>query len=448
MDPFSELKPALTQDEALSEANRCLMCFDAPCTRACPTHIDVPSFIKKISSGNLRGSARTILTANILGASCARVCPTEVLCEGACVMNGLHHKPIEIGRLQRHSTDWLLARNDKLFSPAPRVTDKMVAIVGGGPSGLACAAELARLGVGAVVFEAAHRPGGLNTYGVAEYKMTAAFALREIEWVEQHGVEIRCGVTVGKDVTIADLERDYAAVFVGVGLGRISALGIPGEQTAGVLDSLDFIQAVKTNRKSAHIGQRVVVIGGGNTAIDAVTQAARLGAGEVHLAYRRGREDMPAYDHEVELAVRAGCRFEFHVAPTRVVGDGKVEGIELVRTRAAVPGGKGPVEIIAGSEFVLPCDTILKANGQDSRGGFLSSLPGVKLERGRPVVDGEYRTSNPRYFAGGDCLSGGKEVVNAVAEGKLAAQAIARQLTPGAAAHLPSSQTSTQPERH
>lgn len=434
MDAFAELKPALSQDEALAEANRCLMCFDAPCTRACPTHIDVPAFIKKIATGNLRGSARTILSANILGASCARVCPTEVLCEGACVMNSLHHKPIEIGRLQRHATDALLAKDERLFAPPPKRTDRRVAIVGGGPAGLACATELSRLGVGAVVFDAAAQPGGLNTFGVAEYKLTPAFALREIAWVKQHGVEIRSGVTVGKDIPIVELEAEFAAVFIGVGLGHIQQLGVPGEDLAGVHDALAFIALLKTERERARPiveGKRVVVIGGGNTAIDAVTQAARLGAAEVWLAYRRGEGDMSAYAHEVELARRAGCRIALHAAPVRILGATSVEGIELIRTRSE--GGRtGRLELLAGTEHTLACDVVLKANGQVGHRAFLESLPGVELHKGRPIVNAEMQTTNPRYFAGGDCVSGGKEVVNAVAEGKTAAQHIAAMLLAGA----------------
>jgi dihydropyrimidine dehydrogenase (NAD+) subunit PreT len=420
---FLEIKPALAPDEALAEANRCLMCYEAPCTRACPTHIDVPSFIKKIGTGNLRGSARTILTANVLGASCARVCPTEVLCEGACVLNDLHHKAIKIGQLQRHATDWLMEKGGKIFDPPVDRAISSVAVVGGGPAGLSCAAELVRRGHHPVVFDAAPQAGGLNTYGVAEYKMTPAFALREVAWVRELGVEIRSGVTVGKDVSLADLERDYAAIFIGVGLGRVAALRIPGEDLEGVVDALDFIAELKTHRAAASAkvaGRRVVVVGGGNTAIDAATQSARLGATEVTLVYRRGRDEMPAYRHEQELARHDGARFLFEAAPLHIDGVGRVEGIALRKMKPVGEGRTAGLEPILGSDFRLACDLVIRANGQTAQEALLASLPGVKLANNRPIVGENMQTSNPRYFAGGDCISGGQEVVNAVAEGKRA----------------------------
>ncbi len=431
MDHFEELKPALSSDEALAEANRCLMCFDAPCTRACPTHIDVPGFIKKIATGNLRGSARTILSANVLGASCARVCPTEVLCEGACVLNDLHHKPIKIGQLQRHATDWLMARGGKVFDASASNSGARVAVVGGGPAGLACAAELVRLGHRPVVFDAAPKPGGLNTYGVADYKMTPAFALKEVEWIEQLGVEIRCGTAVGRDVAIADLERDYAAVFIGVGLGRIPKLGIPGEDLPGVLDALEYIAELKLHREAARartVGKRVIVLGGGNTAIDAVTQSARLGAREVWLAYRRGQAEMPAYQHEQALARGDGARFLFNAAPVGIRAEDGALALTFQRTLLSGEGREAKL-VLTDDRFTVACDLVLRATGQSAQMDLLSSLPGVKLEKNRPVVDADGRTTNPRYFAGGDCISGGQEVVNAVAEGKRAAGAIHRFVT-------------------
>jgi len=300
---MAEIAPRYSAQEAVIEANRCLFCFDAPCIQACPTGIDIPTFIKKIANGNLLGSARTILSANILGASCARVCPTAVLCEGACVVLDREGDPVKIGRLQRYATDHVYDKRIQVFKAPGRKTGKRVAIIGGGPAGLGCAAELAQLGHQAVIFEKKPHAGGLNTYGIAYYKMTPAASLEEVEMVKQLGVEFRCGVEVGKDVSTTELEKTFDAIFVGVGLGGGSRMNIPGEDMHEVFEALDFIERIHSQPlHQVPVGRRVAVIGGGNTAIDAVTQAKRLGAERAVMIYRRSQDDMTAYEFEQKLA--------------------------------------------------------------------------------------------------------------------------------------------------
>src|SRR6267378_4494196 len=394
---FADIAPPLTNDAALLEANQCLYCHDAPCTIACPTHIDVPAFIKKIATGNLRGSARVILDANPFGHSCARACPVEVLCEGACVLNDRDEQPIKIALLQRHATDYVLEHKVTLFAAGAQ-TGKRVAIVGAGPAGLACARDLLRRGHAVTVFEAKSQPGGLNTYGIAEYKLKADVALAEVQDILDLGVELRTGVTVE---SIEELLTEYDAVFVGVGLGSTQRLGIPGEDLPGVIDALTFIEHLKTHPyRDTPVGQRVVVIGAGNTAIDAVTQAKRLGAATATIVYRRGEADMPCYHYEYELAKRDGCGFRFQAAPQRIVsnGNGAAAGVE-VRTPQ-------------GSE-VIPCDMVIVAIGQGERHEL--AIP----------------RDHPKVFVGGDCANGGAEIVHAAAEGVQAAKQIHERLTYG-----------------
>lgn len=445
---LAELEPRYRPQEAQAESDRCLYCFDAPCISACPTGIDIPGFIKKIAHGNLIGSARTIFEANPLGASCARVCPTSALCEGACVLQDRDEKPIKIGRLQRYATDVVFDRRDvarvrrspkgeggcnvstRLFHPPPTKSRRKVAVVGGGPAGLGCAAELARLGHAVTVFEKKAQAGGLNTYGIAYYKLRPETSLAEVELIKQLGVEIRCGVEVGKDLTVRQLEKQFDAVFVGVGLGRTYRLGIPGEDLPEVFEALDFIELIHT--KPLHqvpVGRRVAVIGCGNTAIDAVTQAKRLGAEEAVILYRRGEADMPAYPYEYEIAKSDGCAFQFHTLPLEVVSDkGHVVGLKTARTWV---NAKGRVKAVPGSERVQPFDMVIKALGQEPQAALLTKLfPALKLAQDGTVQradDGQ--TSIAHVFAGGDCCNGGREVVNAVAEGKKAARGIHRYLT-------------------
>ncbi len=431
---FADIKPPLRPQEAAVEAHRCLYCFDAPCIMACPSGIDIPAFIKKIAFGNPAGAARTILTANILGASCARVCPTQVLCEGACVLDDRDEQPIQIGRLQRFATDYVEERKINVLPPPAPSTGKKIAVVGAGPAGLGCAAELARLGHRVTIFEKQAQAGGLNTYGIAYYKMKPEVSLAEVELVKSLGVEIRCSITVGKDVTIATLEKDYDAIFLGLGLGAATRLRIPGEDLPEVVDALDFITQIHTQPlEQIPVGVRVAVIGAGNTAIDAVTQSKRLGAERAFIVYRRGEPDMSAYEFEYEHAKDDGAHFLFHAAPVEIVGaNGHVTGLKLVRTRLV--GDK--VEVIPGTEWIESCDFVLKAVGQEKQSPILPTLfPSLALDA-RGVVQRDPltgATNLPHVFTGGDCANGGREVVNAVGEGKKAAQAIHATLTKSSA---------------
>ena len=416
---FADIAPPLTPDAALVESSKCLFCYDAPCTIACPTHIDVPAFIKKIMTGNLTGSARVILDANPMGHSCARACPVEVLCEGACVLNERDEEPIKIALLQRYATDHVLSHDLKLFSPGVD-NGRRVAIVGAGPAGLSCAQDLRRWGYGVTMFEAHSNPGGLNTYAIAEYKMRPPTALAEAKKILELGVELHTNVMIGRDIPFADLERDFDAIFVGIGVGATRELGIPGEHLAGVQDALSFIEHLKTHPYSdTKVGNDVIVVGAGNTAIDAATQAKRLGAERVTIVYRRGEEEMPAYTYEYELAKRDGCQFRFFTVPKRVLGDGVVTGLECVRAELGASDARGrrqPVEI-PGSEHVIACDMLLRATGQLPRAEFARDA-GLIVEGGRII------SSKPNVFVGGDAASGGAEIVNAAAEGKAAAARI------------------------
>lgn len=423
---MAEIEPKYTPQEALVEAERCLYCFDAPCIMACPTGIDIPAFIKKIATNNLTGSARTILQSNPLGGSCARVCPTTALCEGACVMLDRDEKPIKIGRLQRYATDYVFENKIKVLNPPQKKNGKSVAVIGGGPSGLGCAAELAQLGYDVTIFEKEKQAGGLNTYGIAYYKLRPEDSLAEVELVKSLGVKFKTGVEVGKKVTAAQLQKEFDAIFVGVGLGRTYRLGIPGEDFPEVYEALDFIKILHTQPlHKVPVGKRVAVIGCGNTAIDAVTQSKRLGATNAVIIYRRGEKDMPAYPYEYEIAKTDGCEFMFHTVPVEVVATkGQVAGLKLARTKI---NEKGKLEVVKGSEFVEPFDMVIKALGQEPQAALLTKLfPKLKLNKDGTVVRDAAtgQTSLKNIFAGGDCANGGREVVNAVGEGKKAARGI------------------------
>jgi glutamate synthase (NADPH/NADH) small chain len=392
-DNFADLHPALTPQAAIVEAQRCLYCFDAPCAAACPTHIDVPKFIKKIASGNLRGSAETILDANVLGLSCSRVCPVEVLCEGACVMQRYNRQPIEIGLLQRHAMDWFYDHSPRI-APGPE-NGKHVACIGAGPASLACAAELRRHGFRVTVFDRNPLAGGLNTYGVAQYKLRPGDSLKEVELVRQMGVTFRLGEEVNDST-----EGEFDAFFLGVGLGAMHRLNVPGENLLGVIDALRFIALYKTGYPQ--IARRVVVIGAGNTAIDAAIAAKKLGAEQVHLVYRRGEADMSAFATEYEHAKLEGIEFHWNRNITRIVGKTVVEAIDCGNWR-------------------LACDMVIPAIGQSPLKKLLEVCGEVNRETGQ--------TRHPKYFAGGDFINGGREVVDAVADGKRAALGIKKWLS-------------------
>jgi glutamate synthase (NADPH/NADH) small chain len=436
---FAEITPPLTETEALFEANRCLYCYDAPCAHACPTHIDVPSFIKKIASGNLTGSARVIFDANPIGATCARVCPVEVLCEGACVEKTLMAKPIEIGRLQRYATDHVMAKDKQIFAAAAP-NGKSVGIIGAGPAGLSCAAYLARLGYEVTIYDKKQLPGGLDTYGMAEYKMSQAVSVKEAEQVARLGVKFQLETEIvvmpqppalAGELTEnnpkliaypsadgADLLTKHDAVFIGVGLGATNSLNIAGEHLSGVFDALAFIERIKT-RDWARIplGRNVAVIGAGNTAIDAVTQAKRLGAERVFLVYRKTAKEMPAYEYEYELAKKDGIEFLWQTAPVEILGNGSVAALRCQKTDGS------------DAFFDVPCDMVIKAIGQTKQTGLFQNIDIATDEKGRVAVNELMQTSNPHIFAGGDCVNGGAEAVDAAQTGKLAAQGIHFSLT-------------------
>jgi dihydropyrimidine dehydrogenase (NAD+) subunit PreT len=430
---LAEQLPPLTAHEAVVEANRCLFCYDAPCTHACPTHIDIPRFIKKIATDNLNGSARTIFDANLLGATCARVCPVQELCEGACVL-GSEHKPIMIGRLQRYAMDHAYARGVRPFQP-PAATGKKVAVIGAGPAGLSCAGELRRFGHEVTVFERRELPGGLSTYGIIVLREPIDIALAEAQMIEQLGVHVTAGSDLGQNLPVDELRRNFDAIFLGVGLGTTPEMQIPGEEY--ILDGLAYIAQSKLDLKRLPQADHAVVIGAGNTAIDCATLARRLGARRVTIVYRRSESEMTAYDHEYEFIKLEGVEFRFFTQPVRVLHDNvRVRGLECVGMRLGPPdaSGRPAPQIVPDSTFIISADQIIKAIGQTKPP--MARLLNLDSEKGFIKVDANYETTVPNIFAGGDCIRnlGAASTVMAVEDGKLAARAIHRRLTSNATA--------------
>lgn len=432
---FVELKNKMTKNEAIEEANRCLYCYDAPCIKACPTSIQIPNFIKKIASGNMKGSATTILEANPIGASCARVCPTEELCEGACVLNS-STKPIKIGELQRYATDWAMETNTQLFKPRQNNGQK-VAIIGAGPAGLSAARELGRLGYQVTIYEAEAKAGGLGSYGIVAFRLPNEVVDWEVEQIEQLGVNIQTNTAVGVDISADDILAQYDSVILAVGMGAVPNLGIEGEDLEGVHDAIEFVRKTKMGPLTNDIvGKKVAVIGAGNTAIDGATSAVRLGADNVQILYRRTQKEMTAYKFEYEFAKQDGVEFKWLTAPKKIIGDetGKVTGIECVKMKLgeAGPDGRQRPEEVKGSNFIIEVDAVIKAIGQTR---FVSLIEAFGLAHTNGVVDIEettMQTSNDKVFACGDVVFGNGQgeamVVTAVQQGKDAAYKIHERL--------------------
>jgi glutamate synthase (NADPH/NADH) small chain len=424
---FSDIHPPFeTKDAALVEANRCLFCYDAPCTKSCPTSIDVPKFIKQITTENIKGSAHTIFSSNIMGAGCSKVCPVEKLCEGACVFNLMDEPPITIAKLQRYSTEIAMEKKWQLFERKSS-TGKRVAIVGAGPAGLSCAHTLSKEGVDVTIYEKESKGGGLMTYGIAAYKVTPQFCEDEVNYITAiGGIEIKYNQALGKDITLEELQANYDAVYLAFGVGLARQLEIPGEHLAGVVDAISFIYQLRTNNYSTlTVGDKVAVIGMGNTAIDAATQAKRLGAKEVTLVYRRTQEEMPCTEHELNIAKLDGCNIIWLASPKEVIGaNGKVTQLVCDIMQLGEPDASGRRSPIStGETIALDVDMVIKAAGQMP---FESLVNNNQLDNksGKVSVKEKTATNLTGVFAGGDCVNGGREVVDAVQAGKDGAKAV------------------------
>ena len=418
---FEQKKPLMNDTEAYYESSRCLFCYDAPCMHACPTGIDIPLFIKQIHTGNAEGAAKTIFDSNWLGNACGTVCPTGVLCEGSCVYVHQGVKPIDIGRLQTYATEQVVEVGKQLYKPGAD-NGKKVAIIGAGPAGLACASELRVMGYQVDILEAKSEATGLLVHGTAPYKITNEAARSEFKWLQdQLGFNVTYNTPITSQEQLEKLEKDYDAIFLGVGLGPTRDLGLKGEHLENVVGAVEFIEELRMNQHQVSVPGKVVVIGGGNTAMDAASETARMGAESVTLVYRRAKEEMGGYYFEYELAMRAGARSIFNAQPVEVLGTDKATGVKFVKTKLE----NGRVKPIEGSEFVVEADMVIKATGQAKMGSLFSMISELELDASsRLIVNKNYQTTNPKYFSGGDAINGGAEVVNAAHDGKAAAKGI------------------------
>lgn len=408
---FAQIKPSMNETEAYYESSRCLFCYDAPCVNACPTGIDIPLFIRQINTGDTTNAAKTIYDSNWSGYACGKVCPTEVLCEGACVYNGQNVKPIEIGRLQAYATGTVISSGKAIYKVGES-NGRRIAVIGAGPAGLAAACELRLKGYDVDVFEAKDQPSGLTVHGVAPYKITNEEVLNEVEYlVKQFGFRINYNSAVVNRAGAEKLESEYDAIFLGIGLGRTNMLPIPGVDKEGVVGATEFVEELRAGHHDVKVDGTVVVIGGGNTAMDAASECSRMGADNVFLVYRGEMDKMSAYEFEYELARSVGAQGVFNSSPVEILGDGKVSAVKFKRTD--------------GEEFNMPCEMVVMATGQLKQKELLADVFGVEYdERGCVKVNDRFQCSNEKYFAAGDMMNGGAEVVNAAAEGKAAAKCI------------------------
>jgi len=418
---FKQKKPLMNDTEAYYEASRCLFCYDAPCVQACPTHIDIPLFIKQIHTDNVTGASKTIFDSNWLGNACGVVCPTGVLCEGACVYNHQDVPPIQIGRLQNFATNKVIDAEKVIFKIGAS-NGKKIAIIGAGPAGIACACEARTLGYEVDIFEAKEIPTGLTVHGIAPYKITNEEVLKEVAFLQnqlQFNIKYNSPIISKKDIN--HLEESYDAIFVGVGLGKTATLSLEGEDKEGVVGAVEFIEELRMKQHQVKIPAKVVVIGGGNTAMDAASESARMGARKTVLAYRNSKTKMGAYGFEYDLAISAGVDSLFNVTPIAIVGNGKVEGVKFAKTEMV----EGKLKTNMNNTFIVRCDLVIKATGQAKQGHLYKLIDDLAIDKKtRIITNNEFQTSNPKYFAGGDAINGGAEVVNAAYDGKMAAQGI------------------------